>query len=62
MKEYYFSWRTVPPAGSVYYKGVLTVTADYFDEAMDEAEKIIRGKSKKFIDIPLKIIEKGEDS
>lgn len=62
MKEYSLSWRTIPSSGSVYYKGVLSVRAASFHAAIDEAEKIIRAKHKKFRDVPLKIIEEGPQS
>jgi len=63
LKEYHLTWRTVPLSGSVYYKGVLTIKANSFDEAVDEAERIIRAKPhQKFRDVPLQIIQKGQVS
>jgi hypothetical protein len=59
LKEYHLNWKTIPQSGSVYYKGFLKVKASSFEEAIKKAEKIIRAKSKRLLDVPLEITEKG---
>ncbi len=61
MKSFHFKWKTAPLKGSVYWWGGVTVEANSFDEAIDEAERLIRAKNKVGHKMPLKIVEQGEE-